>query len=259
MKNGSPASREKGFRLIDAPAIGWRYWVVLCCASVLGADLGDLLSRELGLGYWRGLPVLIAAFCFLLFASRRAPRSTVWYWLSIVIVRAAATNLADWQALNEGQPPSLRFDAAFPVVIGTWSVLLVLLALRDRRETQGQVRTNTDLWFWGTMLAAGTLGTAVGDWLAFLSGLGLQGATALTTVALAVALVTLVEKARSQIFPFWILVSIIRTWGTNVGDLSADATGGWLTFGVAAVSTLIAFVLLYESKMFADNEPSNGH
>ena len=236
--------------VINAPAIGWRYWVMLCFASILGADLGDLLSRELGLGYWRGLPVLAAVFACLILAARRAPRSVIWYWLSIVIVRAAATNLADWQALNEGDPPSLRFDAAFPVIIGVWSVLLVLLALRDRRTVQDQVRTTTDPWFWATMLVAGTLGTAIGDWLAFQSGLGLAGATALTTVLLGGALVALVRHARMRVLAFWTLVLVIRTWGTNVGDLSGDAAGPWPTFGVAAISTLIALVVLYRPQLW---------
>lgn len=159
---------------------------MLCFASVLGASLGDLLSRELGLGYWRGLPVLGAVFFILVFGAHRAPRSAVWYWLAIVIVRAAATNLADWQVLNEGEQPSLRFAAAFPVIIAAWSLLLVLLALSDRRKMQDQIRGNTDLWFWVTMLAVGTLGTAIGDWFAFVSGVGLAGATASTTALLVV-------------------------------------------------------------------------
>ena len=244
---------------INAPALGWRYWVMLCCASVLGADLGDLLSRELGLGYWRGLPVLGAVFAVLVFAARRAPRSAVWYWLSIVIVRAAATNLADWQALNEGEPPSLRFDAAFPVIIAGWSVLLILLALRDRRKMQNQIRVETDLWFWASMLVVGTLGTAIGDWLGFLSGLGLVGATALTTTVLGVALAALAVKARHEVFAFWTLVLVIRTWGTNVGDLSTDAAGSWLAFGAAAIPTLLLFFLLYRSGLAADHEYATTH
>ena len=233
--------------VFNAPVIGWRYWVMLCFASVLGADLGDLLSRELGLGYWRGLPVLGAVFFVLIVAARRAPRSAAWYWIAIVLVRAAATNLADWQALNEGEPPSLRFDAAFPVIIGSWSIVLILLALRDRRSVQDQTRRETDLWFWGAMLAVGTLGTAIGDWLAFMSGVGLGGATALTTVVLIAALAALAAKARKGVFAFWALVLVIRTWGTNVGDLSGDVAGPWLPFGATAMATLLVFVGLYRS------------
>ena len=237
---------------IGVPAIGWRYWVMLCFASVLGADLGDLLSRELGLGYLRGLPLLGVVFGILIFGARRAPRSAAWYWLAIVIVRAAATNLADWQALNEGEQPSLRFDAAFPVIIGSWGILLILLAMRDRRSMENQIRSDTDLWFWVTMLAVGTLGTAIGDWLAFMSGLGLEGATMLTTVVLVVALAILAVKARGGVFAFWSLVLVVRTWGTNVGDLSTDTVGSWPTFGAATIATLIAFAFLYRSGLLAD-------
>ncbi len=229
--------------MINAPTIGSRYWAVLCFASMLGANLGDVLSRELGLGYWRGLPMLAALFASLVFAARSAPRATAWYWLLIVTVRGAATNLADWQALNEDQPPTLRFAAAFPAIIVVWSVLLASLALRDSRRVQDQTRTNTDLWFWATMLAAGTLGTAVGDWLAFLSGLGLLSATVLTTATLVIALAA---RARGQALAFWMLVLTIRTWGTNVGDLLADWVGLWLGFSVTAISTVAMFAILFQ-------------
>ncbi len=240
--------------MIAAPAISWRYWVMLCFASVLGADLGDLMSRELGLGYWRGLPVLAAVFIVVIVGARRAPHGTAWYWLAIVVVRAAATNLADWQALNEGDPPSLRFEAAFPVIIGSWGVLLALLALRDQRTLRDEPRGDADAWFWATMLAVGTLGTAVGDWLAFMSGTGLQGATALTTALLAVALSGLAVNARANVIAFWALVLVVRTWGTNVGDLSTDAGGSWLPFGAAAVLSLSAYVALYRSSLTADQD-----
>ena len=149
----------------SAPTLGVRYWVVLCFASALGANLGDVLSRNLGLGYWRGLPVLAALFGCVVLAARFAPRPTAWYWLAIVLVRAAATNLSDLQILTGGEPPTVRSPLAFPIVIVTWSIALACLASQDRGRGEDGSRTGTDLLFWASMLVAGTVGTATGDWL----------------------------------------------------------------------------------------------
>jgi len=229
--------------MLRAPKVESRYWIALCFASVLGANLGDVMSRELGLGYWRGLPVLAAAFAAVVLAARLAPGTTVWYWLAIVTVRSAATNLADWQALTEDQTPTLRFATVFPVIIFVWAVLLGSLALRSGRQTRSQLNSSTDGWFWAAMLAAGTLGTAIGDWLAFISGLGLVGATVLTSATLVAALVTLSTKARGQAIAFWILVLAIRTWGTNAGDLLADRAGLWPAFAVAVIGTTLLVII----------------
>ena len=45
---------------IDRPMdLGPRYWAALSVASVFGATGGDVLSHDLGLGHWRGVPVLL--------------------------------------------------------------------------------------------------------------------------------------------------------------------------------------------------------
>ena len=225
--------------MIPAPKLGLRYWLALCSASVLGANLGDVLSRELELGYWRGLPVLAALFGGVALAARFAPRSTAWYWLAIILVRAAATNLSDWQILTPSEPPAVRSALSFPIVIMTWSIALACLALRDRGVTQDGVRTRADLWFWTTMLVAGTLGTAIGDWLGFRSGLQLSGATVLSTVTLVAALMGLSGPAHQGAITFWLIVVFVRTWGTNLGDLQADIIGLWQSTAVAAALTAI--------------------
>ena len=224
--------------MICAPSLGRRYWVCLCLASVLGANLGDVISRELGLGYWRGLPVLAALFGCIALAARFSPRVTTWYWLAIILVRAAATNFSDWQVLNPGEPPTVKSPWSFPIVITAWGIALVVLAFCDRRRAADGPRIETDLWFWTTMLVAATLGTATGDWLAFRSGLQLTGAAMVSTITLVVAFVTLAGPAHRSAVAFWSTVFIVRTWTTNIGDWQADTIGLWLSTGIAATLTL---------------------
>src|SRR3984885_9771907 len=80
----------------NVPAITPRYWVAILVASMCGANTGDFLSHNLHLGHWRGLPPLAAVFLAILWAERRARIATeAYYWLAIIVLRTAATNLAD--------------------------------------------------------------------------------------------------------------------------------------------------------------------
>jgi uncharacterized membrane-anchored protein len=78
------------------PTLGARYWTALCLASVFGANMGDFFARNLGLGHVYGLPFLALALAIVTI-SERFDRSVhqVYYWTAIIIVRTAATNVAD--------------------------------------------------------------------------------------------------------------------------------------------------------------------
>jgi len=109
------------------------------------------------------------------------------------------------------------------------------LALRERAE--GGSRAGTDLWFWTSMLVAGTVGTATGDWSGFKSGLELALAAVMSTVMLVVAFLALSGPAHQRAIAFWVLVVFVRNWGTNVGDLLADIVGLLQSTVVAAALT----------------------
>ena len=213
------------------PAIGPRYWAALCLASVLGADTGDILSRSLGLGYWHGLPLLAAVFVATVLAARLGRPAEAYYWLGIVIVRTAATNLADWQTLDVGQP--------MLVTAGVFGVILLALVARRRLVAAPRVANG---FFWAAMLAAGTVGTAIGDDLAFGQDLGPPLAAACSTVTLVAVLGWRATSRLPELVTFWITVVVIRTWGTNVGDMTADR---WGLIPAAAVVLTVFVGLLF--------------
>src|SRR5947209_3230331 len=93
---GRAAGPPGMMRARSLPVIDARYWVAISVASVFGANLGDLASHDLHLGHWRGLPVLAALFALVLLGERRTRAAgQAWYWLAIVLLRTAATNLGD--------------------------------------------------------------------------------------------------------------------------------------------------------------------
>ena len=77
------------------PLLGLRYWIALCLASVFGANMGDFFAHNMALGHVAGLPFLAIALA-LVFLLERFDRTAheAFYWLAIVVVRTAATNLA---------------------------------------------------------------------------------------------------------------------------------------------------------------------
>src|SRR3954462_3759509 len=105
------------------PTLGARYWTALCMASVFGANMGDFFARDLHLGHMRGAPILAAMLVAILLIERRDhAEHEAYYWSWIVVIRTAATNLADlaifdlkfpWLAVMAGLPLFFFFRAAF--------------------------------------------------------------------------------------------------------------------------------------------------
>ena len=223
---------------IGAPALGARYWACLCVASVLGADLGDVCSHLLGLGYWRGLPAFAALFALVIVAAHRFNRTDVWYWIAILLVRAAATNISDLQ--TEG------FGERFLVVIVIEAMILAPLVAIDRRDYAAQRSMVAGALFWLTMLVAGTLGTTIGDDLAFGQELRPPSASALMTLVLAGTFATRITTGARSALAYWGAVLVIRTWGTNVGDFFAEGAG-LLDSTAASAIVLLGLVLLWRT------------
>jgi uncharacterized membrane-anchored protein len=213
-----------------APDNGLAFWIALSLASILGCNTGDFYARFFG--HIDGLPILIAAFFLTLLAEQRNGGDTkAFYWFAIIIVRTAATNLADFFAHGIGLVPALGALAA-----------LMLLAMALGRRLRGaptgaQGLPVIDGPYWFTMLMAGTLGTALGDFMSDKTGLGVGGASLVLSALVAVLVAVRTSRAIAVPLSYWLMVVAIRTAGTAVGDFFAHLIGLWQ-------STLVFTVLL---------------
>ena len=214
---------------IHVPRAGRRYWTALSLASIAGANLGDFCAHDLQAGHLRGLAPLALLLGAVLILERRSRRpGQAWYWLAILILRTAATNLADLADHDLRLP--------LPAVLATLATLLAATLLGgEPRRLPGLPPTNAR--YWTAMLLAGTLGTAAGDAIA--DGLGLAPAFALTALTLA--------AASTGGAGYWARILAIRTAGTNAGDLLAQALG--LTQSTSlSTGTLIGLLLVWKSQ-----------
>jgi uncharacterized membrane-anchored protein len=140
------------------PLAGARYWVALSIASVFGANMGDFVARYLHLGHAGGLLPLAAMLAVVFVAERRDRSPHQWYyWLAIIIVRTAATNLADLGA-SDFKLGKIGLTIGLSIVL----VLALLLSPPSKAAEATDTRVFrlpiTDAKYWAAMFIAGTLG-----------------------------------------------------------------------------------------------------
>ena len=203
----------------SVPQVDARYWMAISLASVFGCNLGDFVSLYLHWGHWRGLLPLAVVFAVLISCERRFTLTTqAWYWAVVIVLRTAATNLADLATHTWEWP--------YPWVIASLEALQVLFILPALPRLPGtgfdrDGRPATDGWYWLSLLTAGTLGTAVGDCVAEEFHLGTGFGTLLLTAIFAVAL-TAGRRSRWPKPAYWLAIIAVRSAGTTAGD--------WLAF-----------------------------
>jgi uncharacterized membrane-anchored protein len=232
------------------PTIGPRYWVSIMIASICGANLGDIIRDGHKLSDIGGLLMLALIFAVIVLANRWSRRGNeALYWLAILVVRAAATNLAD---LGIG-----RIHLGYITVSACLAALLVaMLALRRASSLQPMTceLSRTNGLYWLAMLTAGTLGTVLGDGIGHMIhpitvGVPISAIIATGAVALILARKTRLDIASAGAASYWAAIVAIRTWGTNFGDIAAF-------FLSLPLSTMLSGLLL-AGTLIVWREPSN--
>jgi len=234
----------------NLPTITSRYWGAILIASMCGANTGDFLARNLHLGHVRGLLPLAALFALILWAERRAKLPTeAYYWLAVVVVRTAATNLADLATRD--------FKLGYGLVESGLTALLVAILLvdfaRNRSTNAGLASLRRRVWslpatdapYWAALLTAGVLGTAGGDFLAHILGLG-DGSIVLVAIYGIVLLLS--ARVRKVTTPwYWAAIVAARAAGTTMGDLVARHLGLSLSTAFTGL-LLVSIIVLWKDR-----------
>ncbi|MBB3955696.1 hypothetical protein [Novosphingobium sediminicola] len=206
------------------PRINAVYWITLIAASVFGTNTGDYVSDELGIGHLSGLPWLALLLGAILIAERvLRPALPLLFWLAIITVRTAATNIGD--AFHDFH---LGFAVSLPVVS-----LAFVLAVAAYRWLGGGVADNgaakVDWAYWLCMMMAGAWGTIMGDFTSFgLTSPPLFPAMATVWLSGLLALV-FIGGGRGRLvggWYYWLAVGMVRAAGTAAGDALAHALEG---------------------------------
>ena len=239
------------------PFLGLRYWIALCLASIFGANMGDFFAHNLGLGHVAGLPFLAIAFAIVLVLERfDRTAHEAFYWLAIVVVRTAATNLADFFAGD------LRLPRPW-VMAGLAAVLALSVAAAwqlswrdaaDKSDARGNL-LRADYGYWLAMLIAGTLGTVMGDFFSHDLHLGNAAASIVLSALLAPFLVLGARQLLWSLPLYWTTIVMVRAAGTAVGDLFAARNALGLALSTAVTGLLfIGFLIVWRTSK-ADKIP----
>lgn len=237
----------------STPVLDARYWVLITICSVAGCNLGDFISLYLHLGHWVGLVPLAVLFVMLLMGERIGRPSEMWYWAVLLVVRAAATNLADFFS------HTLEIDYSWAIAgLEGLEVLLVLgVSPRQRDEASGVYgRPVTNGWYWAALTVAGALGTAIGDCTAETFQFGTGAGTAVLGTIYAVLLVIGFRTRWSTQASYWLAVVAVRAAGTTAGDWLAFPDGG-LGLGLI-ISTVLTCSVFIGAQMVWQSYPRSG-
>ena len=218
--SGTRSSIIRPMRFGNVPDVDARYWTLMTLASIFGCNTGDDCSYYAGWNHWIGLGPLALLLAALLFGERQSTRRTqAWYWASVVVLRTAATNLADLATHTFGLP---YLDVILVLAVLQALVVLPVAPRLLAVETDWPGRPSTNGWYWLALITAGTLGTTMGDWMAE----ELHLSTGYGTLLLGVAYLLILAGGRrvhwTTKVTYWPTVVAVRAAGTTAGD--------WLAF-----------------------------
>jgi uncharacterized membrane-anchored protein len=204
--------------------------------------MGDFFAHNIGLGHVAGLPFLAVGFALVMTIERFDQTAhETYYWLAIVLVRTAATNLADFFAgdLRIARllvMPILAVVLALVIAVA-WKTRWKLLSADPKAAV-----LRADAPYWLGMLLAGTLGTVMGDYVSHNLQLG-DAIGAIVLTAILAAMFALGSKGLIWSLPFyWATIVMVRAAGTDLGDLLARRH--MLGLALSTLVTGLAFVAL---------------
>lgn len=235
------------------PLIDLRYWVLINLISIFGTNTGDLMVRlfkQLFEGQpWLAnfkhigpFPLLLVLFLLVYFIQQRSQRPREFYfWGLILIIRTAATNVAD--ALTDELSLSL-----ITILLGL-GLPFLFYAIYWQQHRPKPISTpfvpDTSWDYWGAMIVAGVLGTVAGD--ALWQWLGLSTAAWALGGITIIMVITGYRSYLALTAFYWLGVLWARIAGTAAGDWlakNADRGGSGLTLYSATLVSGVVFVVI---------------
>jgi uncharacterized membrane-anchored protein len=228
-----------GFRaraLNPSPA----FWLAMFVASAFGTVLGDFWAEGLHLGLVLSFGTLVVITGLLIRGDFLKGQGTeAFYWLSIIFLRAGATNVGDGLIHIVG----LSFIIA-SLLTGVATLVAGFFTLSPSATATSPL---IDLRYWLAMGIGGVFGTVFGDLTSHTIGMF----PALIALGVGLIAVVLVRSALAptSMLGYWCIVLAERAAGTPAGDWFASRRGLGLGLPVALLCVgagLIAALWLYQ-------------
>ena len=208
---------NEGLRLNKVPAVTLAFWVAKIAATTLGETGGDAVSMSMHLGYLIATGIFAAIFLVALALQVSQKRYHPFtYWFVIVATTTVGTTISDYLDRTAGLGYPLASLILFSVVLlclATWRVCTGSISVARIADHK------TEIFYWTTILASNTLGTALGDYLADSKGFGFEGGALVFggLIALIAAAYFFTKIPRTVLF--WAAFILTRPLGATLGDI----------------------------------------
>lgn len=227
---------------IKIPGIGFVYWTLMILATTIGEIVGNLISRNLGLGYSTGSILLISAYVLLILAIVVSGKgNSAVYWILIVLGNIAGTNCADFITI---EPLKLGTIWGSLLVMGILALILITWKVLAPRSTiESGLNRTTFFLYWFAILVSSTFGTTSGDFLSNDTSLGAGGGTILLIFLLiAIALLNFYSNTSKELL-YWIALVVMHPIGATIGNYISKPAG----LDLGNIWTSVVLVLLFLS------------
>lgn len=224
--------------LNKVPEVTIYFWIIKVLCTTVGETAADFLNVNLNLGL-NGVSIvtgvlLAVALVFQFCADRYMPGR---YWLTVTLVSVFGTLVTDNLTTNAGLPletSTVIFGLLLAATFLAWyrseKTLSIHSILTRRRET----------FYWLAILFTFALGTATGDLMAEVLGLGYL-VTGIIVASLIAVIAVGWRIGLHSVLAFWIIYILTRPLGASIGDyLSQPSSEGGLGLGPTVTSLIFA-------------------
>ena len=230
----------------DFPKIDFKYWLLMILATTIGEIVGNLISRNLELGYTTGSILLISLYVFALTViTLKKEENHIFYWLLIILGNIAGTNIADFVVIS---PLNLGTIWGSLLVMGVLTTILLIWRLTAPNSSiEKGLDLKTQFLYWFAILMSSTFGTTSGDFLSNDTPLGALGGSLLLLGLLGIVVLLVFYTKISKELCYWIALVLIHPIGATIGNYISKPAD--LNFG--NVWTSLVLVIIFGALYFS--------
>ena len=246
--------------LNKVPEVTIFFWIIKICCTTVGETVADYLNVNLNLGL-TGTSIITGVLLIAALAAQFLAKSyrPVRYWLTVAVISVFGTLVTD--NLTDKAHVALEKSA---IIFGILLALtfVVWYAIEHTLSIHRIFTRRREAFYWTAVLFSFALGTATGDLMAEVLGLGYRTTGIIVLALIAVTAVAWRLKL-NPILSFWVIYILTRPLGASIGDyLSQPKSVGGLALGTTVTSAIflggIVVIVAYLTTSKADVTASNG-
>lgn len=228
--------------LNKVPEVTIYFWIIKVLCTTVGETAADFLNVNLNLGLTVTSIVMAVLLAVAMAFQIRGDRYVPWmYWLAVALISVVGTLVTDNLSENLGVPleaTTVVFTVVLAGVFGWWYSSEGTLSIHSI------VTTRREGFYWLTILFTFALGTAAGDLMAEVLGLGYL-VTGVIVALIIVAAAAAWRFGLNPVLAFWIIYILTRPLGASIGDgLTQPTDQGGLGLGATTTSVIFTVGIL---------------